>query len=50
MQEDKLKLAQLIQDELRWDKTFQQNQEKLSQLAKEAQTDFEKDNVSDKDW
>jgi len=45
-----LELAQLIQDELSWDKTFQQNQDKLSQLAKEALTEYKKGNVSDKNW
>jgi hypothetical protein len=47
---EQLELAQLIQDELSWDKTFQQNQDKLSQLAKEALTEYKKGNVSDKTW
>ena len=45
-----LELAQLIQDELSWDNTFQQSQDKLSQLAKEALTEYKKGNVSDKNW
>jgi hypothetical protein len=45
-----MELAQLIQDELSWDNTFQQNQDKLSQLAKEALAEYKKGNVSDKDW
>ena len=45
-----LESAQLIQDELSWDNTFQQSQDKLSQLAKEALTEYNKGNVSDKDW
>ena len=45
-----LELAQLIQDELSWDATFAQTQDKLSQLAKEALTEYKKGNVSDKNW
>ena len=45
-----LELAQLIQDELSWDNTFQQSQDKLSQLAKGALTEYKKGNVSDKNW
>ena len=45
-----LELAQLIQDELNWDNTFLQSQEKLSQIAKEALTEYKKGNVSDKNW
>jgi hypothetical protein len=45
-----LELAKLIQDELSWDNTFQQSQDKLSQLAKEALTEYKKGNVSDKNW
>jgi len=35
-----LELAQLIQDELNWDKTFLQSQDKLSQLAEEALAEY----------
>ena len=45
-----LELAQLIQEELSWDNTFQQSQDKLSQLAKEALSEYKKGNVSDKNW
>ena len=45
-----LELAQLIQDELSWDNTFLQSQDKLTQLAKEALNEYKKGNVSDKDW
>ncbi len=40
----------LIQDELSWDNTFSQNQDKLSQLAKEALHEYMKGNVSHKNW
>lgn len=45
-----LELAQLIQDELSWENTFSQSQEKLSQLAKEALNEYKKGNASDKNW
>jgi hypothetical protein len=47
---EQLELAILIQDELSWDNTFQQSQDKISQLAKEALTEYKKGNVSDKNW
>ena len=47
---EQLELAQLIQDELSWDNTFQQNQDKLSELAKKALSEYKKGNVSDKNW
>ena len=47
---EQIEFAQLIQDELTWDKTFQQNQDKLSQLANEALTEYKKGNVSHKNW
>jgi hypothetical protein len=45
-----LELAQLIQDELGWDATFRQNQDKLAQLANEALSEYKKGKTSDKSW
>jgi len=45
-----LEMAQLIQDELSWDNTFQANQDKLTQLANEALSEYKKGNATDKNW
>jgi hypothetical protein len=43
-------IASLIQDELNWDITFEQTQEQLSSLAREATQEYDAGNTSDKDW
>lgn len=43
-------LAQLIQDELSWDSTLLQNQDQLSQMAKEAVHEYKTGKTSNKDW
>ncbi len=43
-------IAQLIHDELSWDATLMSNQDKLSQLANEALSEYKKGNTSDKSW
>lgn len=43
-------IANLIEDELNWDSTFNQTQDQLSSLAREAIQDYEAGNTDDKDW
>ena len=43
-------IANLIEDELNWDSTFNQTQDQLTSLAREAMQDYEAGNTDDKDW
>ena len=43
-------IANLIDDELNWDSTFNQTQDQLSSLAREAIRDYEAGNTDDKEW
>ncbi len=45
-----IEIAQLIQDELGWDNTFQQTQKELSNLAQEALREYKAGETSEKDW
>ena len=43
-------MAILIEDELSWDTTFAQSQEKLSILAKEALGEYKDGKAKEQDW
>ncbi len=43
-------MVNLVLDELNWDITFEQTQEQLALLAREAKQDYDAGNTSDKDW
>lgn len=43
-------IANLIEDELNWDATFDDTQEQLSALAREAIRDYRAGTTDDKDW
>ena len=43
-------IAKLILEELSWDRTFQMTQSELSNLAKEANNDYQSGNANDQDW
>ena len=43
-------IAGLIQEELDWDATFEQTQDQLSAMAREAIKDYNAGNTTDKDW
>ena len=45
-----IEIAKLIQDELSWDTTILQSQDKLVSLAKEALKDYKDGKASDKHW
>jgi hypothetical protein len=45
-----LEIARLIEDELNWDDTFEQSQEQLSNLAREASEEYSTGETSDDDW
>ena len=43
-------IASLIEDELNWDTTFNESQDEISALAREAIRDYEAGATDDKDW
>ena len=43
-------MAQLIHEEISWDSTLLQNQDQLSQMAKEAVNEYKTGKTSNKDW
>jgi hypothetical protein len=45
-----LEIAQLIQDELSWESTFQHSQEELKILAKEAIKEYKAGSTSEENW
>lgn len=49
-QNEQEEIANLILEELSWDKTFEASQDKLATLAKEAKEDYKSGKVSDQDW
>lgn len=48
--EKQKEIAQLIQDESTWDKTFDQTQDKLELLAEEAIKEYRNGKTSDAQW
>lgn len=48
--DQQIEIAQLIQDELSWDKAFQNNQKELSTLANEALREYKDGKTSDQKW
>ena len=45
-----IEIAKLIQDELSWDATILQSQDKLASLAKEALKEYKEGKTSDESW
>ncbi|HEX5112191.1 MAG TPA: hypothetical protein VFV79_05050 [Saprospiraceae bacterium] len=43
-------IAKLIMEELSWDRTFEISQEELSNLAKEANKEYQSGKTKDQDW
>jgi hypothetical protein len=48
--EKQSEIAQLIQDELGWDKTFTDTQDELTTLAKEALSEYKAKKTSSSKW
>ena len=48
--EDQEILAKLILEELSWDQTFESTQDKLAELAKEANKEYQSGKTSEQDW
>ncbi len=48
--EDQRQIAKMLRDELSWDTTFQDTQEKLSMLAQEALNEYRKGKTQQTDW
>jgi hypothetical protein len=48
--EEQRKIAKLLSDEINWEATLQNSQEKLSSLAKEALTEYKKGETKKTDW
>ncbi len=48
--EEQRQIAKMLQDELGWDITFQNTQEKLSMLAQEALDEYKTGKTKQTDW
>lgn len=48
--EQQLEIAKMIEDKIKWDRSYERTREKLDLLAKEAIREYEEGNASDKDW
>ncbi|MEO6453646.1 MAG: hypothetical protein ABIN97_06245 [Ginsengibacter sp.] len=48
--EDQKKIAKMLGDELNWDSTLQNSQEKLNDLAQEALVEYKSDKTQQTDW
>ena len=50
LQKEQEEIANLILEELSWNKTFESSQEQLAILAKEAGKEYQSGKTNDKDW
>ena len=48
--ERQLEIAKMIQDEIKWDNTFEQTHNELDKLSEEAIKEYEQGKTSDKGW
>ncbi len=48
--EEQRQIAKLLSDEINWDVTLQNSQEKLSNLANEALTEYKEGKTKQTDW
>ena len=48
--EEQMKIAKLLQDELAWQKSLDNSQEQLSQLANEAIGEYKSGKTKQSDW
>ena len=49
-QKEQEDIAKLILEELSWNQTFKNTQDKLADLAREANEEYESGKTSDQDW
>ena len=48
--EQQLEIAEMIEDKIKWDRSYERTSDKLDLLAKEATKEYEEGKTSDKDW
>lgn len=48
--EEQKQIARLLEDEIKWDTTFQKTQSQLSNLAQEAVQECKAGNTNQEDW